>query len=50
MKTTLRPPGAAAIEDLRIQFTGLPAGAERAGLLVRNFRFEPAPSEGPSGP
>ena len=37
----LFPPGAAAIQDLRIQFTGLPDGAERAGLLVRNFRFEP---------
>ena len=38
----LLPPGAAEIRDLRIQFTGLPAGAERAGLLVRDFRFEPA--------
>jgi hypothetical protein len=36
------PDGAATIADLRIQFTGLPAGADRAGLLVRNFRFEPA--------
>ena len=35
------PDRSAAIADLRIQFTGLPAGAERAGLLVRNFRFEP---------
>ena len=36
------PDGAATIADLRIQFTGLPAGADRAGLLVRNFRFEAA--------
>ena len=35
----LLPEGATALTRISIQFTGLPA-LGRAGLLVRNFRFE----------
>ena len=37
----LLPEGATAIARITLQYTGLPSTG-RAGLLVRNFRFEPA--------
>ncbi|MBQ3809457.1 MAG: hypothetical protein II839_01400, partial [Kiritimatiellae bacterium] len=40
----LLPEGATAIARITLQYTGLPSTG-RAGLLVRDFRFEPAPGK-----